>query len=78
LETSNGYTMETNGLVADLDAGTVTFDGALEVRAPFGAITAGRVTFQTDAGDLGQQMRFTDGVRLIYTPIDDSAKDTTE
>ena len=78
LETSNGYTMETNGLVADLDAGTVTVDGALEVRAPFGAITAGRVTFQTDAGDLGQQMRFTDGVRLIYTPIDDSAKDTTE
>jgi lipopolysaccharide export system protein LptC len=78
LETSNGYTMETNGLVADLDAGTVTVDSALEVRAPFGAITAGRVTFQTDAGDLGQQMRFTDGVRLVYTPIDDSAKDTTE
>jgi lipopolysaccharide export system protein LptC len=48
------------------------------VRAPFGAITAGRVTFQTDAGDLGQQMRFTDGVRLVYTPIDDSEKDTTE
>ena len=78
LETSNGYTMETNGLVADLGSGTITSDGALEVRAPFGAITAGRVTFQNAKDDDGQQMLFTNGVKLVYTPNNADAKDVSE
>ena len=78
LETSTGYTMETNGLVADLKSGVITSDGALEVRAPFGAITAGRVTFQTASDNSGHQMLFTQGVRLIYTPNNGSAEDAKE
>lgn len=68
LETSNGYALETNGLVAELETGTVTSDGLLEIRAPFGTLVAGKVTFQTSSADAGQQMLFTDGVRLLYTP----------
>ena len=68
LETSTGYEMETNGLIAELDTGVVTSDGLLEIRAPFGELTAGKVTFQVGADDTGQQMLFTNGVRLLYKP----------
>lgn len=68
LQTSNGYELETNGLTAALDTGLVTSEGVLEVRAPFGEITAGMVTFQAGSGGSGQQMLFTNGVRLLYTP----------
>ena len=78
LETSNGYTMETNGLTANLETGVIMSDGALEIRAPFGELTAGRVTFETASDDTGQQMLFTQGVRLIYTPNSDSAEDADE
>lgn len=78
LETSSGYTMETNGLVADLQTGVISSDGALEIRAPYGAITAGRVTFQTSSDNTGQQMLFTDGVHLIYTPSNGSVEEAKE
>lgn len=68
LETSSGYTMETNGLTANFRTGEIASDGALEIRAPFGALTAGKVSFQSAKDDTGQQMLFTQGVRLIYTP----------
>ena len=68
LETSNGYQMETNGLTVDLQSGLVTSDGLLEIRAPFGDLSAGRVSFRIPSEDAGQQMLFTDGVRLLYTP----------
>ncbi|MEL6838930.1 MAG: hypothetical protein AAFP85_06530 [Pseudomonadota bacterium] len=68
LETSSGFAMETNGLIAELDTGIVTSDGLLEIHAPFGELTAGQVTFQVSAENTGQQMLFTDGVRLLYEP----------
>jgi lipopolysaccharide export system protein LptC len=68
LETSNGYEMETNGLIAELDTGRVTSNGLLEIRAPFGTLTAGMVTFEVASQQAGQQMLFTNGVRLLYTP----------
>ncbi|WP_373634827.1 hypothetical protein [Yoonia sp. SS1-5] len=68
LETSSGYQMETNGLIAELDSGLVTSDGLLEIRAPFGELTAGQVTFLVSEENTGQQMLFTEGVRLIYRP----------
>ena len=70
LETSTGYVMETNGLTVTLDTGTAVSDGLLEIRAPFGRLTAGQVTFQADGTDTGHQMLFTDGVKLVYTPQD--------
>lgn len=68
LETSSGFEMETNGLIAELDTGIVTSDGLLEIHAPFGELTAGQVTFQVSAENTGQQMLFTNGVRLLYEP----------
>lgn len=68
LATSNGYEMETNGLIAELETGRVSSDGLLEIRAPFGQLTAGKVTFQMASKGLAQEMLFTDGVRLLYTP----------
>jgi lipopolysaccharide export system protein LptC len=70
LETSSGFEMETNGLIATLDTGVVKSDGLLEIRAPFGELTAGMVTFQVSTDNTGQQMLFTDGVKLIYMPHD--------
>ncbi len=68
LETSTGYQMETNGLIAELDTGLVTSDGLLEIRAPFGQLTAGKVTFQVASEDTAQHMLFNNGVRLLYMP----------
>jgi lipopolysaccharide export system protein LptC len=68
LSTSNGYQMETNGLVAELETGRITSNGLLEIRAPFGDLTAGRVTFQAAIDGNTQEILFTDGVRLLYTP----------
>ena len=78
LETSTGYIMETNGLTADLANGSVVSDGALEIRAPFGTVTAGKVTFSAGSADQGQQILFTHGVRLVYTAENADAKDGTE
>jgi len=68
LETSSGYVMETSGLKADLTSGVVISDGALEVQAPFGQLSAGQVTFQTGTDGTGQQMNFTKGVKMVYMP----------
>jgi lipopolysaccharide export system protein LptC len=68
LETSNGYELETNGLIAELETGRITSAGLLEIHAPFGELTAGMVTFQAATPQAGQQMLFTNGVRLLYKP----------
>ena len=68
IETSNGYELETNGLIAELKTGVVTSEGLLEVRAPFGEISAGNVRFEVSPDADGQQMLFTNGVRLLYNP----------
>lgn len=70
LETSSGYEMETRGLTAELDTGIVTSDGMLEIRAPFGELTAGQVTIRISANNTDQHLLFTEGVRLIYRPQD--------
>ena len=64
VETSTGYLMETFGLTADLRAGSVETLGSLEVRTPFGALTAGKLTVT----DGGARMVFNGGVRLLYQP----------
>lgn len=64
LSTSDGYTMETVGLEADLTAGTVRSLGPLEVHAPFGEVTAEHLT----VGEVAETMVFSGGVRLLYRP----------
>lgn len=68
MTTSSGYVMETIGLMADLASGVITSEGALEIQAPYGELTAGRIRIQVSPDGEGQQMLFTDGVRLLYTP----------
>lgn len=66
--TSSGYTMETNGLNANLRTGEIVSDGHLAVMTPFGQLTAGKVRILASADGQGQQMLFSEGVRLLYTP----------
>lgn len=66
--TSNGYSMETVGISADLRTGEIVSDGPLEVQAPFGELSAGKVRIAVSKDGTGQQMVFTQGVRLLYTP----------
>ncbi|MFT4700820.1 MAG: lipopolysaccharide export system protein LptC [Yoonia sp.] len=66
--TSSGYTMETVGISANLRTGEIVSDGPLAVRAPFGELSAGKVRISVSSDGTGQQMVFTQGVRLLYTP----------
>lgn len=68
LQTSSGYELETSGLIADLRSGRIISDGVLEIRAPFGQLSAGMVTIETNSQASGQQLLFTNGVRLLYYP----------
>lgn len=66
--TSNGFEMETVGLTTNLVTGRIISDGAIEVQAPFGFLTAGQMIIETPEGQTSQVMLFQNGVRLIYTP----------
>lgn len=68
ISASAGYVMETAGLVADFRSGTLMSDGALEAQAPFGSLTSGGLQIGPGEDGGGQQMVFTDGVRLVYQP----------
>lgn len=66
IETNTGYKMETTGLIATLDKGHVVSTAPIEIRAPFGELTAGQMTVQT--APEGAQIVFNQGVRLLYQP----------
>jgi len=68
LVTSNGYEMETAGITTNFNTGRIASQGALEVQAPFGSLTAGQLTIETPDGAVGQVMLFQNGVRLVYIP----------
>ena len=68
LETSTGYIMESAGMTAHLDTGIITSDGALEVQAPYGSLTAGQMTANIGADGTARTVDFTQGVKLIYVP----------
>lgn len=68
LESSNGYEMETMGVTTNFETGRIESDGALEIQAPFGKLTAGKLVIETPDNQTGQVMLFQNGVQLIYTP----------
>ncbi|MBL4813265.1 MAG: hypothetical protein JKX69_13125 [Rhodobacteraceae bacterium] len=68
LTVSTGYLMETTGFTVDLATGRVESLGPLEVRAPYGALTAGHLTIYEAEDGRGQQMVFNERVHLIYYP----------
>ncbi|PIE09205.1 MAG: hypothetical protein CSA72_13970 [Rhodobacterales bacterium] len=73
VESSTGYQMETGALSADLKTGRVVSDGDLEVRAPYGRVTAGQLVIEP-SDDGAQTLVFRNGVHLLYqpqTPVED-------
>jgi lipopolysaccharide export system protein LptC len=68
LAASGGYQMETTGMEADLDTGALRSLGPLEVRTPFGSLTAGNLTVAAPQAGGARVMVFNDGVRLLYEP----------
>lgn len=72
IEASSGYIMETAGMIADLGAGRFVSQGPLEIQSPYGSLTAGQVVIASADSDLGQQMHFTQGVKLLYLPSTDA------
>ena len=68
LQTSNGYEMETGGVTANLTTGRIVSDGAIEVQAPYGNLTAGQLVIETPDDSASQVMLFQNGVRLVYIP----------
>ncbi len=78
IDTSTGYKMETEGLIVDIKNGDLSSLGTLEARAPYGHLTAGQVDFRQDPATGKQQMVFTQGVRLIYTPTTDLTDEAFE
>jgi lipopolysaccharide export system protein LptC len=80
LDTTDGSFVEVTAVQGEVDgrariasflglARLETSNGLLEIRAPFGALTAGMVTFQVETPEAGQQMLFTNGVTLLYKPV---------
>ena len=67
-ELSTGYQMETAGLTADLATGVIVSDGAMEIQAPFGELTAGQATIDLGRSTGGTSLRFDQGVRLVFQP----------
>lgn len=68
LTASSGYVMETDGLEADLGTGVVRSLGTLDVRTPFGELTAGALEVRVTEDGQSQRMVFNEGVRLLYQP----------
>lgn len=68
LTASSGYIMETDGLEADLNTGVVRSLGTLDVRTPFGDLTAGALEVRVTQDGQSQRMVFNEGVRLLYQP----------
>jgi lipopolysaccharide export system protein LptC len=68
LKTSSNYEMEAFGLTADMNTGRIVSDGAVEVQAPYGTLTAGQLIIETPVDSEGQKMVFQNGVELVYIP----------
>lgn len=66
LASNDGYLMEMRGLIADLDQGHLESTAPLEIRAPFGSLTAGHMEVIQTGSTV--QMNFNQGVTLIYQP----------
>ncbi|MCR8724406.1 LPS export ABC transporter periplasmic protein LptC [Frigidibacter sp. ROC022] len=67
ITSSDGYRIETDSIVAQLDRTGMETAGPVSGTAPFGEISAGRLVL-TQNPDGGYLLRFEDGVKLIYRP----------
>ncbi len=69
IETSTGYTIDTQGLSASTTVTEVHSEGAITAMAPFGTLEAGAMSLATtDGGAEAYVLVFNRGVKLIYEP----------
>ena len=66
VETSTGYTLETETLVADLEVTGLVSESEVTGEGPGGTLEAGRMELRGQSGS--QVLVFKDGVKLIYVP----------
>lgn len=70
LETSTGYRVTTDRIVASLETSSVVAENGIVATGPPGEITAGRMTLnRMDTDPPSHHLVFEDGVRLVYTPV---------
>ena len=68
LESSTGYVVETERLVASIRDGNVTAPDTVRATGPVGDLTAGSMEVSRSKTDNTHLLVFKDGVRLIYQP----------
>lgn len=69
LESSTGYVVQTDTIIASVTQGTVRSTGEVTATGPAGELVAGRMTLTRQEGaENGYLLVFSDGVRLIYRP----------
>lgn len=73
LQTSDGYTIETEVLIANLKENSLATTGPVAAEGPLGKIEAGLMLFQQQSSDASTpiyELIFKDGVKLVYRPQD--------
>ncbi len=73
IRSSQGYTLETDALVSEMERVAVESDGKVRGKGPAGTLEAGRLRIEESPGagdeeDGAVRMLFTDGVDMIYQP----------
>lgn len=69
IETSTGYTIDTQGLSASTSVTEVHSEGAITATAPFGTLEAGAMSLAAASGDAkAYVLVFNRGVKLVYEP----------
>ncbi len=68
IETTTGYTLNTEALNSRIRSLDLRSDGAVDGEGPFGTLEAGQMELTTDALTEDAYLRFKNGVRLIYDP----------
>lgn len=68
IETSTGYTLRTDRIVAQMSSLNVESPGPVTGTAPEGTLDAGTMTLLRQEGQSAAHLIFTNGVRMVYTP----------
>lgn len=69
MNTSTGWALTSDALVAELDEGSLRSDTQVDVTAPFGSLTAGSMSLRrTPDGSGNHVLDLNGGVRMIYRP----------
>lgn len=69
MDTSTGWVLTSQELLAELDQGTLRSDSRVDVTAPFGELTAGGMTLRrTPDGTGNHVLDLNGGVRMLYRP----------